>query len=177
MAKLAHKVRVIQGLLGGDTARMGPLYVSVAVTRRCNLHCVGCIFHSPDVESPFFQRHNIPELLFRYRIGPAVWEKMPCYVGWFHSFVGVDGDVLPCCTCARPMGSLQVSRFPAIWNNEAYRAFRRQTATREGLAAAGDTCRCHYCSYVGNNHRVHRTLRWLSPFSMVARRRPLPGAM
>lgn len=374
MATFAHKVRLIQGLLRGDTALTGPLYVSVAVTRRCNLHCVGCIFHSPHVKSPFFHRdtldfpvdlfrelcadlravgtdemiltgegepllhprifdliqiardsglrsmmftngtllnherskllvesgltllkvslwagspeafhqnypgtdsahfqtvvegivrlvetrrerrqktpavlvrhivnqsnakelasfidlaagtgsdgielsalrvftegsadyalsppeldrvrgllpriaeqlnardmrHNIPELLLRYRIGPAVWEKMPCYVGWFHSHIGVDGEVLPCCTCARQMGSLRESRFPEIWNNEAYRAFRRQTATREGLAAAGDACRCHYCSYVGNNHQVHRTLRWLSPFSMVVRRRPLPGAM
>jgi len=371
MARFTHKVRLIQGLVRGDTARTGPLYVSVAVTRRCNLHCVGCIFHSPHVESPFlhqgildfsvdvfrelcadlralgtdemiltgegepllhprifdliriaresglrsmmftngtlldhercrllvesgltllkvslwagspetfhqnypgtdpahFQtvvdgvvrlieirrglgkkmpavlvrhvvnhsnvgglasfidlaagtgsdgielsalrvfmqgsaeyallppeldqvrkllpstakqlnargiRHNIPELLFRYKIGPAVWEKMPCYVGWYHSHVGVDGEVLPCCTCARPMGSLRESRFPAIWNNAAYRAFRKQTGTREGLAAANETCHCQYCSYVGNNHRVHRILRWLSPFPAGVPRHPSP---
>jgi hypothetical protein len=38
--------------------------------------------------------HNIGETLLRYRIGEAVWNKLPCYVGWLHARIKVDGMVL-----------------------------------------------------------------------------------
>jgi len=52
MVGLPQKARLLRGLLGGDRARGGPVYVSVDVTRRCNLKCVGCRFHSPHANLP-----------------------------------------------------------------------------------------------------------------------------
>ena len=108
--------------------------------------------------------HNIDETLLRYRIGEAVWDKLPCYVAWFHSRIKVDGTVLPCGQCAFPLGSMEQSNFREIWDGEAYCAFRRQTLSRKGLTAIAKTCECGFCCFVQDNARVHRIWRRLSPF-------------
>lgn len=40
-------MNLLRGFLGGDVAYAGPFWVIVVITRRCNLRCVGCRFHSP----------------------------------------------------------------------------------------------------------------------------------
>jgi MoaA/NifB/PqqE/SkfB family radical SAM enzyme len=109
-------------------------------------------------------KHNIDQTLLRYRIGEAVWQKLPCYIAWLHARIKVDGTVLTCDPCDLPMGNLKENRFNEIWNGSAYRNFRRQTLTREGLIHMGRHCDCSFCCYVGDNARVHRIFRWLSPF-------------
>ena len=50
MASLVERARLLRGLLSGRTAYAGPFYVTVDVTRRCNLHCPGCRYHSSMIE-------------------------------------------------------------------------------------------------------------------------------
>jgi len=50
--------------------------------------------------------HNIDAALLRYRIGGAVWERFPCYIGWFHARIRHDGAVFPCVAYTAPLGSL-----------------------------------------------------------------------
>jgi MoaA/NifB/PqqE/SkfB family radical SAM enzyme len=109
-------------------------------------------------------KHNIDQALWRYRLGEAVWEKLPCYAGWFHSRIRTDGQVHPCGRCDTAFGNLQTQSFREIWNSPAIRAFRRQTLTRAGLAALGDRCNCHYCCYVTESARVHDIFRFFAPF-------------
>ena len=52
MVGFRQKTRLLAGLIDGEAARGGPVYVSVDVTRRCNLRCVGCRFHSPHASLP-----------------------------------------------------------------------------------------------------------------------------
>jgi len=52
MASLVQKYRLLQGLCGSGYAYTGPFYVTLDLTRRCNLHCFGCRFHSPEVGKP-----------------------------------------------------------------------------------------------------------------------------
>ncbi len=47
MATFGQRLRLLQGLFAGDVAHTGPLFVNVDLTRRCNLRCIGCRFHSP----------------------------------------------------------------------------------------------------------------------------------
>ncbi|MFC1485632.1 radical SAM protein [Candidatus Latescibacterota bacterium] len=107
--------------------------------------------------------HNIPRTLQRYQIGERVWEKLPCYVGWVQAHVKVDGTVFPCHPCDLPMGNAAEDTFGEIWNGPAFRAFRRQTITREGLAAMGQHCDCSFCRHVEDNIRIHRLFRWFAP--------------
>lgn len=51
MASLAQRIKILRGLLNGEEARTGPFYVDVDLTNRCNLKCVGCLYHSPYVEA------------------------------------------------------------------------------------------------------------------------------
>jgi MoaA/NifB/PqqE/SkfB family radical SAM enzyme len=60
MATFGQKLRLLQGLLGGEVARLGPFCVTVDVTQRCNLRCLGCRRHSPYV-SPV--THGEPSVL------------------------------------------------------------------------------------------------------------------
>jgi MoaA/NifB/PqqE/SkfB family radical SAM enzyme len=47
MASLRQKYHLLRGLCSGDTIKTGPFYVDIDLTTRCNLHCIGCPFHSP----------------------------------------------------------------------------------------------------------------------------------
>lgn len=110
--------------------------------------------------------HNIDQTLLRYGIGEAVWQELPCYIGWFHARIKVDGTVLPCEPCELSMGNLEERRFGEIWNGSAYRKFRQQTITREGLDFMGNHCACGFCCHVEDNLRVHRIFRWFSLFGL-----------
>jgi MoaA/NifB/PqqE/SkfB family radical SAM enzyme len=46
MATLRQKIRLLRGVIDGEVAFGGPLYADVDVTRRCNLSCLGCQYHS-----------------------------------------------------------------------------------------------------------------------------------
>ena len=52
MTTLSHKLRLLGGLLSGGRAWTGPVTVMVDVTRRCNLRCPGCRYHSPHIGRP-----------------------------------------------------------------------------------------------------------------------------
>lgn len=116
-------------------------------------------------------KHNIDQVLLRYKIGEAVWEKLPCYIAWYHSRIKVDGTVLPCNRCNLPMGNLKQDTFHHIWNAPNYRVFRRKAMTRNGLTLLSEHCNCGYCCHVVNNKRIHKVFRWLSPLSGLARKR------
>ena len=108
--------------------------------------------------------HNINETLLYYRIGKAMWQKQPCYIGWLHARIKADGTVLPCVRCNLSMGHLEEKGFHEIWNGVEYRTFRRQTLTREGLISIGKECDCIFCCHLRDNVRVHRLFKWFLPF-------------
>lgn len=49
---LRNRWRLLKGVLGGSKALTGPFHVMVDVTRRCNMRCLGCRFHSGEVNRP-----------------------------------------------------------------------------------------------------------------------------
>jgi len=49
MATLYQKLKLFHGLLTREIAFAGPFAVTVDVTRRCNIRCLGCAIHSPYV--------------------------------------------------------------------------------------------------------------------------------
>ena len=112
-------------------------------------------------------RHNIDSTLLRYRIGEAVWHRVPCYIGWHHVRIRVDGTVLPCAPCDLPIGNLNEQSLREIWNSPALEDFRQQTVTRQGLEELGEHCDCGFCCHLENNWRIHRAFRWAAP--LVAR--------
>jgi MoaA/NifB/PqqE/SkfB family radical SAM enzyme len=46
IASIKKKSQLLRGLVNRRAAFTGPYYVDVEVTRRCNMYCVGCQFHS-----------------------------------------------------------------------------------------------------------------------------------
>jgi MoaA/NifB/PqqE/SkfB family radical SAM enzyme len=52
MGTLSQKMKLLKGLMTGQFAYTGPFHITVDVTRRCNLQCVGCRFHSPGANRP-----------------------------------------------------------------------------------------------------------------------------
>lgn len=111
--------------------------------------------------------NNINVTMQLYRIGEAVWETLPCYVGWLHSRIRIDGTVFPCGRCSLPLGNLSEMNFHEIWNGDAYRSFRKAASTRQGLTGMKDHCLCGYCCHIRNSIRVHRIYRWIAPFAPV----------
>jgi len=112
-------------------------------------------------------RHNIDLTILRYKMGDNVWQKLPCYIGWLHARIKVNGTVVPCSRYYLPMGNLNEERFKEMWNGSAFRKFRRESITLRGLASFGEHCDCNFCGYVYDNMRVHRLFKWISPFVSV----------
>ena len=52
MATFHQKIKLLKGLVTGDIAHTGPFWVTVDVTRRCNLLCPSCQYHSPILDKP-----------------------------------------------------------------------------------------------------------------------------
>lgn len=52
MAGFLEMLDLLRGLTNGKVAAVGPFYVTVDITRQCNLHCPGCRYHSPDTPKP-----------------------------------------------------------------------------------------------------------------------------
>ena len=108
--------------------------------------------------------HNINETLLYYRMGKAMWQKQPCYIGWLHARITADGTVLPRVRCNLSMGRLEEKGFHEIWNGVEYQNFRRQTLTRQGLISVGKECDCIFCCHLRDNVRVHRFFKRFLPF-------------
>jgi MoaA/NifB/PqqE/SkfB family radical SAM enzyme len=108
--------------------------------------------------------HNVDHALLRYAVGPAVWEKFPCYVTWIHARIRVDGAAMPCGRYRLPLGNVFEDGFGAVWSGPGFRAFRRRTLTRSGVASLAGECDCSYCCFMPDNAKVHRIFRWIAPF-------------
>ncbi len=64
MATLPQKVELLRGLLTGETAYTGPFFVLVDITRRCNLRCLGCRFHSSKMSTSRTDSSTLPDISF-----------------------------------------------------------------------------------------------------------------
>ena len=105
---------------------------------------------------------NTGEFLKRLQIGRAVWEKLPCYIGWLDMRLRVNGDVVPCDTCRWVMGNvyrrgLRNRNSPAY--RETFAASRRPSRHRRERAP----CVCDFCCHAVTNARVDRFLKWSAP--------------
>jgi len=115
--------------------------------------------------------HNIDEINTRLKLGHSVWRELPCYVTWYHSRIRADGTVQPCgrCTSKIEFGNVNTNSFKNIWNGPSMRNFRTSTKTTKGLATLQGKCNCQYCCFVEDNKKIHRFMRWLSPFTALRR--------
>jgi len=52
MATFKQKVQLLRGLIHGEAAYTGPFFARVDITARCNLHCLGCLYHSSKTRKP-----------------------------------------------------------------------------------------------------------------------------
>jgi len=117
--------------------------------------------------------HNIDEIILRYNLGPAVWKEIPCYVTWYHARVRADGTIQPCGRCHNEIqfGNVHTHAFTEIWNGAPMHEFREKTRTTTGLASVQGSCSCRYCCFVEDNFKIHKVMKWLSPFSARDKRK------
>ena len=103
--------------------------------------------------------HNMDEALLRFEIGEDVCRHTPCYVGWYHTRVEVDGRVRICNhPCEQYMGNCTQNSLHEIWRGSLYEQFRRSTL---GNPAAPFGATCGYCCHLPLHHRIHRVFHWI----------------
>jgi MoaA/NifB/PqqE/SkfB family radical SAM enzyme len=106
--------------------------------------------------------HNISQVITRYQVGPAVWERYSCYIGWSDLRIASSGKTTFCHPCQRNLGNAREEPLTTLWNGPAARRFRQLTRTREGLdRIRRHDCLCAYCCHLPGNHRIHGYLGWL----------------
>jgi len=99
---------------------------------------------------------NLDQILLRLRIGPHIWEKVPCYFVWTHARIRGDGLIYPCCRCDIPLGNVKDHSFDVVWTGETYQRLRMKVITKQGLESFQSECDCRYCFHVQDSVRIHR---------------------
>jgi radical SAM protein with 4Fe4S-binding SPASM domain len=119
--------------------------------------------------------HNIDIMLLHYSWDGRIQDNIPCYPAWYFTYVRTDGNIFACqrnTFATKSLGDIRKDRFKDIWNNEAYRAFRRKVSTCEGLKSDTEYY-CDYCSHSLNTKRIHQRFRYFSPLKkFLAKIRP-----
>jgi radical SAM protein with 4Fe4S-binding SPASM domain len=113
--------------------------------------------------------HNIDTMLLHYQWDGRIFDKYPCYPAWFFSYLRTDGSIFACQRNTYetpPLGNIRESRFKEIWNNEAYRQFRRRVCTSSRLKKNREYY-CDYCSHSFNSYRTHRYFRFAMPIQKL----------
>ena len=113
---------------------------------------------------------NLEDYLSHAELGYFAWKKIPCYAGWFQTAINVDGEVLLCPHCDKPVGNLNEQSFSSIWNGDAHTEFRRKGSQPHGLALSRFDCDCANCCTIKDNLRVWNKLKWIMPFLGMYRR-------
>jgi len=66
VAGLLQKYRLLKGLCNGERACTGPFYVTLDITRRCNLRCLGCRFHSAQTDGQVLGDPDVKDFPFHW---------------------------------------------------------------------------------------------------------------
>jgi len=96
-------------------------------------------------------------------LGYTAERKIPCYAGWYQTFIKVNGDVWLCPHCTRPVGNIQDQNFHDIWKSPGLQNFRRQGFIPGILNSFVQECNCANCCLISNNLKVHSFFKWLKP--------------
>jgi len=117
-------------------------------------------------------RNNIDEYLSRFKLAPNFWNRIPCYVGWFQTYVTVDGTVIPCSHCYYQVGNLMDTPLKTIWNGTKMKKFRRHGINLIRENSPFKFCDCPNCCRTKDNLQVHRIFKWIAPLRAATKLTP-----
>ncbi len=118
---------------------------------------------------------NLKETSLRFDLGISATARQPCYSGWLHTHLRVDGTVHPCGHYQVSLGNVCESSFSEIWTGLAYRSFRRRSRSNTKGLSLDERSECSYCCLAAQNARVHKVFRWFLPLVRTAQWLPLPA--
>jgi MoaA/NifB/PqqE/SkfB family radical SAM enzyme len=87
-----------------------------------------------------------------------LYQKIPCYVGYLHTEIDLDGTVVPCIFSKRVMGRVGVDRLGDLWRSPRYGAYRLEgrAMPRRGTPVKG--CLCSACCMAKFNQNLYNLL-------------------
>lgn len=113
-------------------------------------------------------KSNAGEILSRISQGAfhgpdtkSIYQKLPCYIGWFYANISASGKVYPCCACIYSMGDLNEDSFQEIWSSKTYTRFRRsyKQGPLSPLQGVFSCDGCLDCPHVKHNVLLHNATR------------------
>ena len=128
-------------------------------------------------------RDEVPSYLGEVAaVGPAT---VPCYAGWYFAFVLGNGSVMFCCQCSVAIDEItEQRRFRDIWNDHAYRDYRKAARNLPEKDPLLKSCECDRCALRRRNLSIHNFARpferiecgdEVETFSLAAIRQKLKG--
>ncbi len=108
-------------------------------------------------------RNEVPSYLGETAfVGPAT---VPCYAGWYFAFVLGNGSVMFCCQCSVAIDEItEQRRFRDIWNDHAYRDYRKAARNLPESDPLLKSCECNRCALRRRNLSIHNFAR---PFERI----------
>lgn len=93
--------------------------------------------------------------------GDPIVNTIPCTIGWQFARILSEGTVVPCCKAAKhPLGNLKQDNLTSVWNNQAYKEFRRNALIPDKERPYFNNIRCSEgCDNLGMNlNAIHDKL-------------------
>jgi MoaA/NifB/PqqE/SkfB family radical SAM enzyme len=116
---------------------------------------------TPAVSMPHENHNSSPE----YSRGD-VYDRQPCYTGWYFSRVLIDGTVTLCCHSldSVALGNLHEKSFREIWSSREYNYLRTEGFKLPlRTSKLWQRCNCRICDDTERNQRIHRHLTGAGP--------------
>jgi MoaA/NifB/PqqE/SkfB family radical SAM enzyme len=70
MASFGKRIQLFRGLLNGQFAKTGPSYATWDIVGRCNLQCIGCMYHTP------LKSHDPPARDFPFQVFQRLCDEL-----------------------------------------------------------------------------------------------------
>jgi MoaA/NifB/PqqE/SkfB family radical SAM enzyme len=110
-------------------------------------------------------RTNLPEYMASNRYmrngvpdTAALYNRIPCYVGWIYSEFDIDGTMRPCEGSRIVLGKAGNSRIRMMWRSQTYRQFREEGRYLPSRRKDVSGCPCRTCSMAKFNLNVYNLL-------------------
>lgn len=138
--------KALAGIMHGSRAFGGPYQVNLSMTRRCNIRCIHCFFHSPLLKTEnMFQRRNAKtpkeelsdeKLIKRSRL--------------------LDADGTRTKELIHELVAMGTRQFTFTGDEEPYRRFRRRALQINTGRGTVPDCDCDQCPHYIANLKVYK---------------------
>jgi len=98
-----------------------------------------------------------------------IYSSVPCYIGWYKTYLSGNGDVYSCCRTSVPFGNIKEKSIKEIWFGRQYNQFRLECSQMPNRKSPVTHCECYNCNMSGFNLDFHKFIKGRRILELIKR--------